>query len=154
MSFSISPGQDNQCVPVHIPAKCRIPKPDSKVPIGSQLRALEHGDIFTMLYIHGDTNVTVRCCRGAPDQLCALGAGTGAASVLPPGCCSLPAIAVSSFRASLKMKNLLFAMLLACGKCLGFTGPGWDLVCLAKKMYKSRVFVHDSGFSLNFAVSL
>uniref|UniRef100_A0A663DPK8 Phospholipase A2 n=1 Tax=Aquila chrysaetos chrysaetos TaxID=223781 RepID=A0A663DPK8_AQUCH len=25
-------------------------------------------------------------------------------------------------------------MLLACGKCLGFTGPGWDLVCLAKKI--------------------
>lgn len=99
-------------------------------------------------------SVTVRCCRGAPDQLCALGAGTGAASVLPPGCCSLPAVAVSSFRASLRMKNLFFAMLLACGKCLGFTGPGSDLVCLAKKMYKSRVFVHNSGFSLNFAVSL
>lgn len=70
MSFSISPRQDNQCVPVHIPAKRLIPKPDSKVPIRSQLRALEHGDIFTMLYIHGDTNVSHRavlpgCTRSA-----------------------------------------------------------------------------------------
>lgn len=85
MSFSISPGQDNRRVPVHIPAKRRLPKLESKGPTGRQLSALGHGGTFTMLYIHSDTNVTVRCCQGAPDRLRALGAGTGAAFVLPPG---------------------------------------------------------------------
>lgn len=75
-----------------------------------------------MLYVHGDTNVIV---------LHALGAGMGA-SVLPSGYCSLPAVAVSSSRTALRMKNLLFALLLACGKCPGFTWPGWDLFCMAK----------------------
>lgn len=153
-SFSISPRQDNRCVPVHIPAKCRIPKRESKGPTGSQLCALGHGDTFTVLYIHGDANFTVRCCQGAPNRLRALGVGVRAVSVLPSGCCSSPAVAVSSSRASPRMKNLLFAVLLACGKCPGFTGPGWDLVWLAKETYKPRVFVHDSGFCLNFAISL
>lgn len=154
MSFSISPWQDNHCVPIHVPANRCIPKLESKGPIGHQLCALGHGDTFTILYIHSDTNVTVRCCQGAPDWLPALGAGMGTASALHPGCCSSPTVAVSSSRASPRMKNLLFAVFLACGKCPGFTRPGWDLVCVAKKTYKPGVFVHNSGFCLNFAVSL
>ncbi|XP_061335427.1 acidic phospholipase A2 PLA-2-like isoform X2 [Pezoporus flaviventris] len=58
-----------------------------------------------MLYVHGNTNVTV---------LRAPGAGV-VASVLCLGYCSLPPVAVSSSRTALRMKNLLFTLLLACG---------------------------------------